>query len=167
MKASNRIKDDWVPFDIAVSLKEKGFDELCEFVYSPSYRHNGVEISFEEELDLKAEGRENEIEEVEGGLVSYMPSRNSENDDGVYSMPTANVVCKWLRQFGIHITTVPYVTPDGSLFRYCVYRILDKKEYSLLKPAESVLRSRDGFATNEEAVFGAMEYAIGTLPSMK
>lgn len=156
MKASNKIKDDWVPFDIVVSLKEKGFDEFCEFVYSPSYRHNGVEISFEEELDLKAEGRENEIEEVEGGLVSYMPNRNSENDDGVYSMPTVNVVCKWLRRLGVHISTVPYVSGEGVVFGYYLYRIQGYE-------ADLVCRSSKVFPTSEDAFNGAIGYVVGKI----
>lgn len=171
MDKNKGIKDDWVPFKIAKGLKAKGFDELCDYLYAYAFLHDGMPISFEDELDLRAEGRGDEVEAVEGGAVYCMPNWNRENDEGEYSMPTVNVVCKWIRElFGLHITTHPYATPDvpyGTLYRYEIYRVLGKEDFSLLKPAESVLRSGKGFATSELAVCGAIECALGLIPDRK
>jgi len=47
-------------------LKKVGFDEPCEQLYSTAIRHNGEDLSFEDEMDLKSEGLDDEIEYIEG-----------------------------------------------------------------------------------------------------
>ena len=68
-----KITEDYVTFETAKLLKENGFNVMCDSMYIPDIRHNGKSISFDEELDLKDEGRGDEIEVVEGGEESKLP----------------------------------------------------------------------------------------------
>ena len=83
-----RIKEDYVTFDTAKLLKENGFNAMCDSMYIPDIRQNGKSISFDEELDLKDEGRGDEIEVVEGGGVWDSWNINSDNGETVYSRPS-------------------------------------------------------------------------------
>lgn len=99
------ITEDYVSFETAKLLKEKGFDEFCRTSYGPSYLHNGVEIDEDEEFELKCEGKENEIEIEEGGTVYAFWNQNHSNDEHVYSRPTLAFVMQWLREvYNLHIS---------------------------------------------------------------
>lgn len=90
------IKEDFVSFETAKLLKEKGFREWCSDCYGTDVRYNGVSITFDEELDLKDEGRGDEIEYIEGGTLYNFSCNNSDED--IYAAPTLYVVMKWLRE---------------------------------------------------------------------
>lgn len=90
------MKEDYVSFEAAKLLKEKGFREWCRECYGTDVRHNGVSISFDEELDLKDEGRGDEIEYVEGGIMHNIGCNNSDKD--IYAAPTLSIAMKWLRE---------------------------------------------------------------------
>ena len=88
-------------------LKELGFDEIARNMYCADVCHNGKSISFEEELDLRCEGRENEIQYIKYGKLLMMNNMNGEYDD-TYAAPTVFEAADWIRRtFDIHITVVP------------------------------------------------------------
>ena len=92
------ITEDYVSFETAKLLKEKGFKEWCFHCYGVAVLHNGVDISFDEECELKDEGRENEIEYIEGGRLYDYGCNNSDKDAKVWAAPTLWVAMKWLRE---------------------------------------------------------------------
>lgn len=105
------IKEDYVSFEVAKLLKEKGFDWDC-ITYYVDYEPNDVKYSMLFENNTTWEKR-------------------------CYSAPTHQMVCKWLREvyhwhiaiergpigYHINITSVPngivcYITPEITGNRY-------------------------------------------------
>lgn len=110
-----RITEDYVTFETAKLLKENGFDVMCSSEYYTSVRHNGREISYDEELDLKGEGRGDEIEYVEGGAIWDSWNCNHDNSEGEYSRPSVLLAWKWfLVEHNVEIH--PYLTSLGWCF---------------------------------------------------
>ena len=96
------ITEDYVSFETAKLLNEKGFKEWCFKCYGVAALHNGADISFDEECELKDEGRENEIEYYMG-LYDY-GCNNRDKDAKVWAAPTLWVAMKWLREIhNLHI----------------------------------------------------------------
>lgn len=92
------ITEDYVSFETAKLLKEKGFKHWCYKSYGDAVYHKGVPISFDEECDLKSEGLEDEIEYVEGGYLYDFGCDNRKEEAKVWAAPTLWVAMKWLRE---------------------------------------------------------------------
>ena len=92
------ITEDYVSFEVAKLLKEKGFKHWCYKCYGDAVYHNGTPISFDEECDLKSEGLEDEIEYVEGGCLYDFGCDNRKEDAKIWAAPTLWVAMKWLRE---------------------------------------------------------------------
>lgn len=101
--------ENYVSLETAKLLKQTGFDWGCHGFYGIDVRHNGESIDFDEECELKAEGKESEIEYVDGGKVySFYHSNIEDGDYGGYSRPTLAVAQKWLREVkGMYIYVKP------------------------------------------------------------
>ena len=102
------ITEDYVSFETAKLLKEKGFKHWCYKSYGDAVYHKGVPISFDEECELKSEGLEDEIEYVEGGCLYDFGCDNRKKDGKVWAAPTLWVAMKWLREvhnLGVFPTT--------------------------------------------------------------
>ena len=118
------ITEDYVSFEIAKLLKEKGFNEWCFHCYGVAVLHNGADISFDEECELKDEGRENEIEYVEGGRLYNYASNNRENVRAVWAAPTLWAAMKWLRELKRCIIVIipKWFTPYGcAKYAYSIW----------------------------------------------
>lgn len=88
-------------------LKELYFEEVTNKMYCTDVQHKGKSISYEEELDLKFEGKSKEIEYVKYGKVLTMNNKNGEYKEAC-SAPTILEAVDWIRRtFDIHITVVP------------------------------------------------------------
>ena len=97
------ITEDYVSFETAKLLKEKGFKEWCRQCYGLDVRHNGEPIDVDEEYELKNTGRDNEIEYVDGGRM-YDYGCGNFNPGSPYAAPSLYVAMKWLREVHkIHI----------------------------------------------------------------
>ena len=93
--------NEFLDYETCKLLKEAGFDEPCEYLYGTAVRHNGEDISFDDELDLKSEGRGSEIEYIEGGNISKVYNRNSFDimrECKCVSAPDIYTVIRWLRR---------------------------------------------------------------------
>ena len=101
------IREDYVSFETAKLLKEKGFNEWCYKCYGTAVYHKGVPISFDEECDLKSDGLGDEIEYVEGGHLYNFGCNNSEKQTNLWAAPTLWVAMKWLRE--VHKIHVEFV----------------------------------------------------------
>ena len=171
------ITECYVSFEVAKLLKEKGFKEWCDHCYGVDVRHNGTSISFDEELDLKDEGRSDEIEYVEGGRFHHYWYRN-DTEDKLYAAPTPQTVMKWLEETH-NILVVPdyvYECTDTS-WVYKIYRLGEngKPERCLVKgttyddnnnPTEHIVGYRDyelshkDYAAREEAETEGIKYVL-------
>lgn len=110
-----KITEDYVTFETAKLLKENGFNAMCNSMYIPEIRHNGKGISFVEELDLKDEGRGDEIEVVDGGQIWDIWNVNSDNTENGYSRPSVLLAWKWLL-VEHNVVIHPFLTSLGWCF---------------------------------------------------
>ena len=94
------ITEDYVSFETAKLLKEKGFDEECSCFYNNiDYGTPGLEVD---------------------GQLYY---KNSALDDEEYSAPTLQTAMKWLREiYHIHITIYPYGEYSCDNYQFDVYK---------------------------------------------
>lgn len=107
------ITEDYVSFEVAKLLKEKGFKEWCSYFYGTAVRHNGEDIDEDEEYELKAEGRGDEIEYVEGGHLYHFNCNNSKEDINIWACPTQSLAMKWLREKRVYFSLVPFIENVG------------------------------------------------------
>ena len=146
------IAEDYVPFEIAKLLKEKGFKEWCRCCYGVAVLHNGEDISFDEECDLKDEGRENEIEYVEGGTFYYYNCKNDEEDTNVWAAPTLQMAMKWLRE------THNIIIELHHQYRSEWYAIVSSEN-----PLGIGVHTTSAFNSYEQAVEAAIKYCLKNL----
>ena len=95
-----KIKTEYCNYKSSMLLKQLGYDEPCESFYQDAVQHNGKDISYDEELDLKDEGRGKEIKRIKGGSIDNHYNRNSDDWLGKYccSRPTLSQAVRWLRE---------------------------------------------------------------------
>jgi len=91
------ITEDYVSFETAKLLKEKGFREWCSMCHSPSLYYNGDILDGDEESELKASG---EWDETKARWIHtlYPFNCNNEQSEGIYAAPTLAMAMKWLRK---------------------------------------------------------------------
>ena len=154
------ITEDYVSFEIAKLLKEKGFKMWCYKSYGTAVYHKGVPISFDEECDLKDEGLEDEIEYVEGGCLYDFGCDNRKEDAKVYAAPTLQRAMKWLRE--VHNLFIFISTwlrhKDGTVQYYYEIRNLNDKDFETI--AESTITEFDSLEKTCEA---AIKYCLENL----
>ena len=111
----------------AKDLKDFGFDIICPNCYGVAVMHNGEYLGCDEEYELRAEGRGDEIEYVEYGMLYHMWFKNNEKEDyNVCAAPDIETVRKWFRdKYSIHITAMPYITVEGCFWLSEVYTYND------------------------------------------
>ena len=120
------ITENYVSFETAKLLKEKGFNLWCYKCYGDAVYHKGIPISFDEECELKDEGLEDEIEYVEVWCLYDFGCDNRKEDVKVYAAPTLQRAIKWLEEVH-HILVVAdyiYECTDTS-WVYKIYRLGD------------------------------------------
>jgi len=105
------IKEDYVSFEIAKLLKEKGFDWECLSWYSTKGNLYHYADSFEMDLD---------------GIIELC------------SAPTLQMAMKWLREaHNLHITIKPYITNEGFMYAYEIHKFEQYKYMVLLVKAKA------------------------------
>jgi hypothetical protein len=187
VKMSN-IKEDFVSFEIGKLLKEKGFREVCSRCYGVAVLHNGMNISFDEECELKHEGRGDEIKYVEGGVLYDLNYKNSDDDANVWSAPTLWVAMKWLREvhnidididahcgmLGIRcysaevLTYKPYKLTDtdkkfGLTEDDVKHHLVQSKRNTRIPSKSEIIPEHEHFDTYEKAVEAAIKYCLENL----
>lgn len=104
----DKTTEDYVSFETAKLLKEKGFKEMCDSLYGTAVMHNGKYIDEDEEYELEMAGKANEIKYVEGGMVYNFWYRNDKRVKHQYSRPTLQRAMKWLRiNYKLNIAIIP------------------------------------------------------------
>ena len=175
------ITEDYVSFEIAKLLKEKGFKNWCYRCYGTAVCHKGVPISFDEECDLKDEGREDEIEYIEGGCLYDFGCDNRKEDENLYAAPTHQRAIKWIEEVHHILVIVDYIYECTSTsWVYKIYRLGEngKPERCAVKgisyddnnnPTEHIVGYRDyelsykDYATRKEAEDEGIRYVLENL----
>ena len=135
--------EDFVSYELAKKLKEKGFREECLLHYTSSggFFSNSID-TYErpnQELDYS----------------DFQRCYNNGNSIGLIDAPTISQVLKWLRkEKKIHIG---FGYSPRKKWRYVVM-YLDDRFYN--KPTLAV----DGFLEIEQAALAGIEYALDNLP---
>jgi len=130
------IVEDFVSFEVAKLLKEKGFDEYC----LKNYWSSDKELH-----DWKWE-------------LSYKRNSDGNRNTKDCAAPTHQMAMKWLREnHNIHIVIEAYPHEDGC-FYWC-YRIMEMVKIETLfgyfKKAQ-----KSGFDSYEDAVEAALKYCL-------
>lgn len=156
------IEEDYVSFEIARLLKEKGFNEACNRVYEgPNLKYTTLPIS-----PLMSLG------ELGGFHQKQLYVTNNELGDIVYTAPTQQMAMRWLRKvhnliISVELDDVEYVniatgkTTDCDMiheyYSYCI------KTYEVsCDPKVQILRQGNSKAY-EEACEVAIKYCLENL----
>ena len=164
--------EDFVTFEIAKKLKEKGFDEGCKYTFYNNYRvrdeiyekHPGLSDDGYEDLRKKYGGPYKD-EEVYGYYIEPLKlySRNSTIDinsitnNGLCSCPNIYQVLKWLRdekKLYVGVTYSPKIEGSQDFFYATIQYIGDYKK---------TIYPDDNYDRWEGAALNGIEYAIDNL----
>lgn len=151
------ITEDYVSFETAKLLKEKGFRLWCYKCYGTVAYHKGEPISFDEECDLLKDGLGDEIEYVEGGYLYDFGCDNRKEDAKVWAAPTLQMAMKWLRE--VHnIFIAINMIPDTIQKHYFFKPYVGRKIYNF--PLDY---SVEFYTTYEEACEAGIKYCLENL----
>lgn len=94
------IQESYCSYKTSMMLKWLGFNECCQSMYETAIRHNGKDLSFDDEQDLKSAGKEKEIKYEKGGWTNnhYNTNRSDWMPRDCCSRPTLALAMKWLRE---------------------------------------------------------------------
>lgn len=179
------ITENFVSFEIAQLLREKGFREWCSRCYGVAVLHNGSYLGFDEECELKDEGRESEIEYVEGGMLYDMNCKNDDDDGEVWAAPTLWGAMKWLREvhnididinaccgmlgircYAAYVSTYkPYKLTDtdkefGLTEDDVKHRLVQSKRNTRIPSKSEIIPAHEYFDTYEKAVEAGIKYCL-------
>ena len=131
------ITEDYVSFEVAKLLKEKGFDEPCQFLYFSKYKQEGDFVG------------------------NFNTRKNSEINEASYSAPTLQMAMKWLREVHNLHCNVDY---DYVLGWYCQITSLTETVEDRYKEMKYYHPDKDnGFSSPEEACESAIRYSLQNL----
>ncbi|MBR6031389.1 MAG: hypothetical protein IKP36_05430 [Bacteroidaceae bacterium] len=152
------IKTEYCNYKCSMMLKELGYDEGCDSFYEDAIQHNGKDLSYDEELDLKGEGRGKEIKRVKGGWISDHFNHNTDSWLGksCCSRPTVSQAKRWLREVRKwHIEAHPSRENEWHVWIVCLDDV---------NPEDGKLNAcnYDGktFKSYEKAITTAMEFLL-------
>ena len=132
------ITEDYVSYETAKLLKEKGFDERVKSYYSESG--------------------------LEGYMLALKATKNTELGDGFISRPTLQMVMKWLREVhNIHINLdIHWLYFANTLgWMYTIIKILENGvDYIDSKGDEN---DKTFYSSYEEACEAAIKYCLENL----
>lgn len=139
------IAEDYVSFEVAKLLKEKGFDLPCHATY-----------------DTAVTGGKPKFSEYE--VLNYFPYGMKNSDDKysmVISAPTLQMATKWLRK-NFNMNPVPYATSIGWYFEVFDLTQKDVTGCALLYQV-GIPSKEKTFETCEEACEAAIKYCLENL----
>jgi len=141
------ITEDYVSFETAKLLKEKGFDEKCRYVYN----NEGKKITSEHFMEGESFVDKIDIESVAryDGWNTYLLG------DYAYLCPTIQMAMKWLRkEHNIFIDVLILDLKDGD-YSYVVEDIVTRDYLAT--------GGNDSYDTFEEAAEVAIKYCLENL----
>lgn len=151
------ITEDYVSFETAKLLKEKGFDGKCYKVwvyYTSSTPALWAAPTFVEGETIVDRESVESAERTWNTIYCY-----SENKNHGYLAPTLQMAMKWLREVHNYVISIcldSYVEPYDNQYYIVIRRRKDK--YEEISPCEQVF-----FDTYEEACEAAIKYCLENL----
>jgi hypothetical protein len=137
--------EDFVPFELAVKLKEKGFKEKCIAYYWEKINEDTPSFVVEDNMP-------------EDGIciLDLISEHNKAEWSPFIDAPIISQVLKHLRnKYLIHIFTKPYPCEDGIMWMYEI------REFS--KYISVVVANKTGFIKEEQAAIAGIEYVLDKL----
>ena len=157
------ITEDYVSFETAKLLKEKGFKHWCYKCYGNAVYHKGIPISFDEECELKTAGLENEIEYVEGGFLYDFGCDNRKQDEKVWAAPTLQMAMKWLREVHLLYADFSFNRKDRK-YTFNIVQYFNAPEDKSKPYTEQIFHAvYKTCNTYEEACEAAIKYCLENL----
>ena len=139
--------EDFVIRELAVKLKEKGFNWNCVSFYP-------LESFTGEYVDSCGDCYEVDFEKDE--LYLNYPLHYKKHDTKCLPAPTISQVLKWLREkYSIHISTKPYHCVDGIMW---LYEIRKFNKHIIF-----IAANKTGFIKEEQAAIEGISYALDNL----
>lgn len=135
------IKEDYVSFETSKLLKEKGFDEPCDFVYD--------------------EGKLEWIHHKFIFLDGKISTNSTFNFDGIISAPTIQMAKKWLRE--VHHYYIQVMLDSWACGGHTGYYVLIQKTDSDFELMLQDVREQVFYETPEEAHEDAIKYCLEKL----
>ena len=130
--------EDFVPYELAVKLKEKGFPQRPDyFNYSSYYDWDGLR----------------KIHSLSNASVCFDPNISKDN---IYFAPTISQVLKWLRDKEVYV--VPTFCVDENDNGYWDFRVIDLIDGTLIYD-----EIKNRYDTYELAALAGIEYVIDNL----
>lgn len=133
---------DFVSFELAVKLKEKGFNQPCMHSYT-QYTSNFV-----------YDGDPDHPESHKKGEIHIYDFYNTNDDNGrtTYSMPTISQVLKWLREEKKIFVDIRFNRYD-QLYKY----------YAFAMSTDEDMYGGNLINTYEQAALAGVEYCLNNL----
>ena len=135
------ITEDYVSYEVAKLLKEKGFDERCEYCYA-----------YFDDNDIR--------------VFELRPNKNAQNlAENRYPYVTHQMAMKWLREVHNKHCDIGY---DIDLNWF--FQIIDLKEtveYDYLETKYYHTENESGFNSYEDAIEAALKYVLENLITFK
>lgn len=132
------ITEDYVSFETAKLLKEKGFDEICEYEYGvPNVDKDYVLQRF------------------------FKPIKNSELINDAYTAPTLGMAMKWLRE--VHHCYIQVMLDSWACGGHTGYYVVIQKTDSDFEMMLSDALDEVFYQTYEEACEAAIKYCLENL----
>lgn len=130
------ITENYVSYEVAKLLKEKGFDESCECFYDTELydtKHNDISIVNE--------------------WMNISNSQLEEREFLCYSAPTLQMAMKWLREVHKLAINIEFQI-DSPTWKWRIYHI---------EPSEDKHTNFKHYSTYEEACESAIKYCLENL----
>lgn len=143
------ITEDYVSFETAKLLKEKGFDFCCESQY------------------INCSSGHPFLTDIRDDAGCYY--KNSEIEQDAYSAPTLQMVMKWLRKvYNIHFSIEPYtIFPENInckvFYSVEIQQLVTDNEGILYKGELEIKHYIDDIESYEEACEAAIKYCLDNL----
>lgn len=148
-----KITEDYVSFEVAKLLKEKGFEQEADYAtswYANQYYKNACQGEW-------FEGEHQIIEDIDDKCnIPYLSER------GVFiPAPTLQMACKWLRE--IHGYYIQVMLDGWALGGHTGYYVLIQKTDSDFELMLADAVDKVFYDTHEEAVESALKYVLENL----
>lgn len=124
------IEEDYVSFETAKLLKEKGFDYICDKIY----RMNGYLCPFEYSMNIKEEGyylaptlqmAMKWLREVHNICITIYPDKEKGYEAVLYDIKdNVEIVLQSFGVYGIHIFGDSYEEAVEAAIKYCLENLI-------------------------------------------
>ena len=127
------ILEGYVGLDTAKILKKLGFNMICDACWSMYPHFNGEPLGSDEQYELEAEGRANEITYEPYCQTGFNSNNAMWKNQDIWSCPKIEDVIGWLyHTYDIYVNATPYIT-HGIQWIGEIHNILSSDSISVFK----------------------------------